>query len=125
MIDLDRKILNLKVERKSLRQIGEELNLSHMTVSRRLRKIGQKTGSNVTEDMATTSSHDVTCLDTSRRGPHRGKNESDFLSSDNLVSELLRFLEGRGAEVYRMQNGGFQIKTRLVTVRFYISRRSE
>jgi len=59
------------------------------------------------------------------RGPYRGKKESNSPCPDDLVGDLIRFLEGKGFEVYRMQNGGYQVKGNREIVRFYISRRDE
>lgn len=59
------------------------------------------------------------------RGPYRGKKEGNSSRSDNLVGDLIRFLEGKGLECYPMQNGGYQVKGDRETVRFYISRRDE
>ncbi len=43
--------------------------------------------------------------------------------SDDLIGEMLRFLESKGIEVYRMQNGGYQVKGHREIVRFYITPR--
>ena len=55
-------------------------------------------------------------------GPYRGKKEGNSPRSDELVGDLIRFLESKGLEVYPMQNGGYQVKGNQETVRFYISR---
>ena len=55
-------------------------------------------------------------------GPYRGKKEGNSPRSDELVGDLIRFLESQGLEVYPMQNGGYQVKGNQETVRFYISR---
>ena len=65
----------------------------------------------------------VTSRGKARRSPYRGKKEGDSPRSDDLVGDLIRFLEGKGLEVYPMQNGGYQVKDDRETVRFYISRR--
>ena len=42
---------------------------------------------------------------------------------DDLFGAIKDFLESKGIEVYRMQNGGYQVKGNREIVRFYITRR--
>jgi len=65
----------------------------------------------------------VTPRGKAHRGPYRGTKEGNSPCPDDLVGDLIRFLEGKGLELYRMQNGGYQVKGNQETVRFYISRR--
>ena len=59
------------------------------------------------------------------RGACRGKREGNSPRPNDLVGDLIRFLENKGFEVYPMQNGGYQVKSDRETIRFYISRRDE
>jgi len=46
-----------------------------------------------------------------------------FSEIDDLFAAIKDFLENKGIELYRMQNGGYQVKGNREIVRFYITRR--
>jgi biotin operon repressor len=60
------------------------------------------------------------------RSPYRGEKEASHeVCSEigDLFGAIKDFLESKGIEVYRMQNGGYQVKGNREIVRFYITRR--
>jgi len=150
MPDLNDEILTLKGKGMSLRRIAAVIGLSHTTVMRRVREMEQVSLPGIVTGKAGSKPHQsricgkseetlgkvshkelpsvmpgdgVTPCGKARRGPYGGKKEGNSSRSDNLVGNLIRFLEDKGLEVYPMQNGGYQVKGDLETIRFYISRR--
>jgi hypothetical protein len=101
-----------------------EENLSNLHPSRICRG-SEDTVSHVSHKKTLSPASDsvVTPRTKASRGPSRPKKEGNPPRSDQLVGHLIRFLEGKGLEVYPMQSGGFQVKGTRETVRFYISRR--
>ncbi len=54
----------------------------------------------------------------------KGVSQEVCLEFDDLFGAIKGFLESKGIEVYRMQNGGYQVKGKKEIVRFYISHRN-
>jgi biotin operon repressor len=145
MLDLNEEIWKLKERGMSLRLMAATLNMSHEGVRKRLKALERgkqvSTGSNAhksrTSEELKATVNQVSTQKTSSLSPTTGVNPFKTLSvkatdgkkegnsprSDDLVGEMLRFLESKGIEVYRMQNGGYQVKGNREIVRFYITRR--
>lgn len=123
MSDLNEEIQKLKERGMSLRLMAATLNMSHEGVRKRLKALerGKQVSTQKTSSLSPTTG--VNPFKTPSLKPTEGKKEGNSPQSDDLTGGMLRFLESKGVEVYRMQNGGYQVKGNREIVRFYITRR--
>lgn len=125
---MDQEILNLKVEGKSLREIGKALGISHEAVRKRLKKLS--TGNDELSTSRTPShtiDEGVNPLDSLPQAACAGpkKVSKGVISGNgNLIGKIKEFLEERGIEIYRMRVGSeaYQIEKNGQIIRFYVQR---
>ena len=88
MNDLDRKILNLNSERKSLREIGTILNMSHEAVRKRLKAIEDKDQvSTNPEDQLTASPIENEEVSTGSKA-HKSRTSEESEVGVNLIPQV-------------------------------------
>jgi len=110
---MDQEILNLKAEGKSLREIGKTLGVSHVTVSKRLKKLLTPQTPPIDMGLSVNSSD--------------GPGETPVIGIDDLAQTIIDFLEGRGLKVYSMrtESEAYQVKHDGQIIRFYVQRPSK
>lgn len=165
---VETKILELKAEGKSLREIASILGISHEGVRKRLKAVKDKdqvstnpeyqklTASTIKKEKVSTGpkpcksraseelgdivnqvstketpslslTTGINLFKTLSLKPSEGKKEGNSLRSDDLIGEMLGFLESKGVEVYRMnvEPEGYQVKNNGQTIRIYVQRNKE
>jgi len=129
MTEIDQKILMLKCQGKSLRQIAAALGVTHVAVLKRLRAIeeGRRVVTNGTPSLMPEAV--VTTHGRPLGGPHRHSKEGyqeAYSGSGDLLSTIREALEAKGIEMYRMESDayeGYQVKHNQQIIRFYVQRK--
>jgi predicted transcriptional regulator len=118
MKDLNEKVLKLREEGKSLREIARALGISHVAVLKRL-KTAESNNQLVTEKTPSLRSDDE--VTTPSKGPRDDK-KGVFLEVDGLMKEIKDLLEARGIEVCRLKSEpvAYQVKHNGQVIRFYV-----
>lgn len=133
---MDREILNLRAEGKSLREIASILGISHVAVLKRVKNAHvsrvsgelEKTGNQVVTEKTPCSDMDLskTAPSDPFRGPCGGLKEDTFEDFD-LVEAIKKFLEAKGLKLERLkvETEAYQLKHSGQVVRFYIQREKQ
>lgn len=154
-LDLDQQISDLKGEGKSLREIASALGISHMAVSRKLKRMGVTDNSScntpcntvakphkirVSGEFGTIGKQVVTETTPS---PNTNKAVTPALDavggrlerlqsgvegvSGGLIEEIRQYLENRGIEMYplKVEMEAYQVEHNGETLRIYVKRKTE
>ncbi len=123
--DLDGQIWKLKAEGKSLRQIAVALGISHEAVRKRLKAVKDKHQVSTSNAPCPIITEGVNPSKTLSLKATEGRKESNSPRTDDLVGEMVQFLESKGLEVYRLEveSEAYQVTHNGLVVRFYVQRK--